>query len=97
MVGIFIELVNLFKQPWITNNLNDGKLDWYFLMIGIFTFIIFLIFVKISLNYKYKHLKNDDNGSSREMDKISSDLDSILDIEPYQSPVDVVDRHNSFA
>ena len=84
LVGIFIFIVNSFKSPWITEDLNDGYLEYYFFMIAIFTLIVFLLYIIVAIKYKYKHNNSNDN-NDQEMDSLSSDFDGILDAQPYNN------------
>jgi len=54
VAAILIEIVNSGKKQWITNNLNDGHLDYYFFLLSALMFAIFLFFLYSSSRYEYR-------------------------------------------
>lgn len=57
MIGFLVVLANCdSKNPWITNNLNDGHLDWYFFCVGVGMFAFSLCSIVSAVKYHYVHL-----------------------------------------
>ena len=58
MLGsVSIIAVNAGKQPWITNNLNDGHLEYYFFVIGAIMCVLYTFFLIFASKYTYKEFK----------------------------------------
>jgi len=54
ITGIYIVAANAdSRRPWITDDLNDGHLDWYFFCIAAFMFAASLFFVYHARGYQY--------------------------------------------
>merc|ERR1712154_446111 len=59
MLGsVSIILVNSGKHPWITNNLNEGHLEYYFFVIGGIMCVLFAFFLVFASKYTYKEFKH---------------------------------------
>jgi len=56
MTSVLIALVNVNKNnEWITDNLNDGHLDWYFFVIGVANFLVLCLFMVTANRYQYQN------------------------------------------
>lgn len=63
MLGsVSIIVVNTGKSPWITNDLNDGHLEYYFFVIGAMMCILFGFFLMFASKYQYKEFKQIKSG-----------------------------------
>ena len=52
--SLSIEIVNIYKNnEWIPNDLNQGRLDYYFLMMGFIMFVLTMFFVNFAKHYHY--------------------------------------------
>ena len=72
-------IVNATKNnEWITTNINDGKLQLYFILLAILMVLdnIYLIF--ISKNYKYNDFPSDDDTSNLEKDDNIEEIESPM-------------------
>ena len=52
--SLMVLIVNSWKPEWITNNLNDGYLEYYFILSASIVGIDLLIFIYFAKKYKYK-------------------------------------------
>ena len=57
MIGLLVVLANCdSSNPWITNDLNHGHLDWYFFAVGGGMFVFGLCSIFSATKYQYVHL-----------------------------------------
>ena len=63
MLGsLSIMVVNTGDSPWITNDLNDGHLEYYFFLIGGIMIVLFGMFLVFAKGYTYKEFKRKKRG-----------------------------------
>jgi len=62
MGSLSIMVVNSGDDPWITNNLNDGHLEYYFFSIGGIMIVLFGMFLVFAAGYTYKEFKRKKRG-----------------------------------
>merc|ERR1712228_217370 len=62
MGSLSIVAVNSGDSPWITNDLNDGHLEYYFFMIGGIMILLFGMFLLFAKGYTYKEFKRKKRG-----------------------------------
>ena len=55
--SLSIAIVNMGENPWITNDLNDGHLEYYFFVIGGIMCVLFGFFLVFANKYTYKEFK----------------------------------------
>lgn len=53
-----IQLVNSWSPEWIPNDLDDGYLEYFFILLAVLMFICLLIFIPYADAYKYKKRRN---------------------------------------
>ena len=83
LVGLFIMLVNINKNDlWITDNLNNGHLDWYFFMIGGLCFIAFFAFLWTSIKYRYNSFEKDMLVIDTNKPNVDAMFDDVLQTTP---------------
>ena len=114
LVGVFIQLVNVDgRHPWISDNLNEGHLDWYFYLVGALCLCTWLAFLRTALAYRYNDYERelmvlDDNKSDPDQEfedvlmttpRNSSPADDAhrFDYEMYTTPPAIKDRAKSTA
>ena len=74
MVGLLIIIVNSDKNnQWITDDLNKGHLELYFLLIAVFMFLCTLLFIRSAKKYKYQ----DDGVKQIEMMSLITSNDQV--------------------
>lgn len=54
MLFLMDKITSALGSRWITDNLNEGHLDYYYLFLLIIEIFIFVWFLMISRNYEYK-------------------------------------------
>ena len=62
MGSLSIMVVNTGDSPWITNDLNDGHLEYYFFLIGGIMIVLLGIFLVFADGYTYKEFKRKRRG-----------------------------------
>ena len=97
LVGVFIMLVNINKHDlWITDDLNNGHLDWYFFMIGALCLIAFGAFLWTAMRYKYNTFEKDMLVIDTNKPNEDAMFDNVLQTTPKVSMDDTVNSGLGF-